>query len=113
MSIARWRNWCYPPGGTTDDGTGNVALAAHRDTFFRPLKNVRQGDRIRMTTPDGIFTYVVRDTRIVAPTDVSVLEPTPEDTLTLITCYPFTYIGTAPKRFVVRAIRNAELRTQN
>lgn len=83
--------------------SGNIAFAAHRDTFFRPLKNIRAGDRIRVSTPDGDFTYIVRDTRIVAPTEVSVLDPTPEPTLTLITCHPFNYVGPAPNRFIVRA----------
>lgn len=88
---------------------GNVVLAAHRDTFFRPLKDVRRGDRIRVTTSDGAFTYVVRETRVVAPDDVSVLDPTPAPTLTLVTCYPFNYIGAAPKRFVVRATETTEI----
>ncbi len=82
---------------------GNIAFAAHRDTFFRPLKNIRAGDHIRVSTPDGDFTYIVRDTRIVTPTEVSVLHPTPEPTLTLITCHPFNYVGPAPNRFIVRA----------
>ena len=82
---------------------GNAALAAHRDTFFRPLRHVRLGDRVRVTTQDGVFDYKVSDTRIVNPEDVSVLEPTTERTLTLITCYPFNYVGSAPQRFVVRA----------
>lgn len=84
---------------------GNAALAGHRDTFFRPLEHVRRGDQVRVTTTTGTYTYVVRDTRVVDPTDVSVLDPTPADVLTLITCYPFTYVGSAPKRFVVRAAR--------
>jgi sortase A len=82
---------------------GNAALAGHRDTFFRPLKKVRRGDRVRLTTPGGVHEYVVRDTKVVAPTDVSVLNPTRDKTLTLVTCYPFNYVGSAPKRFVVRA----------
>jgi sortase A len=87
---------------------GNIALAAHRDTFFRPLKNIRRGDRVRFTTPDGVHEYRVSDTRVVQPDDVSVLEPTAEPTLTLITCYPFAYVGSAPQRFIVRATREAE-----
>ena len=84
---------------------GNSALAAHRDTFFRPLKDIAVGDLIRVTTPRGLFEYRVRDSLIVNPEDVWVLEPTNGQTLTLITCYPFSYIGHAPKRFVVRAER--------
>ena len=82
---------------------GNAAFAGHRDTFFRGLRNVRGGDQVVVTTPDGVFNYIVRETRIVKPTDASALEPTSKPTLTLITCYPFDYIGFAPKRFIVRA----------
>jgi sortase A len=82
---------------------GNAAFAAHRDTFFRSLENVRAGDRIVVTTPTGRHQYVVRDTKVVSPRDVSVLDPTPEPTLTLVTCFPFRYIGSAPERFIVRA----------
>ncbi len=82
---------------------GNAALAGHRDTFFRGLRDVRNGDRIVVTTPAAVHQYVVRDHRVVEPTDVSVLDSTPGRTLTLVTCYPFTYLGAAPKRFVVRA----------
>ena len=82
---------------------GNVAFAGHRDTFFRPLRHIRAGDRIVVTTPEGEFDYVVRETRVVPPTDVSVLDPTPRPTLTLVTCHPFNFVGNAPNRFIVRA----------
>jgi len=82
---------------------GNAGLAGHRDTFFRGLRDVRNGDRIVVTTPDAVLRYEVLSTRIVEPTDVSVLEPTAASTLTLVTCYPFNYIGSAPKRFIVQA----------
>ncbi len=82
---------------------GNAALAAHRDSFFRPLKHVRKGDRIQVTTPEGTHEYAVSETRIVDPEDVWVLDPTPQPTLTLVTCYPFNYVGSAPRRFIVRA----------
>jgi sortase A len=84
---------------------GNSVLAAHRDTFFRPLAGIRRNDVIRFTTKDTELEYVVRETKIVQPTDVEVLAPTQASTLTLITCYPFHYIGPAPKRFVVTAER--------
>jgi sortase A len=84
---------------------GNAAIAAHRDTFFRPLKDVRCGDEIRVTSAHGVFLYRVRDTRIVAPDDLSVLAPARGRALTLVTCYPFYYIGAAPKRFIVWADR--------
>lgn len=92
--------------------TGNSVLAAHRDTFFRPLKGIRRDDIIRFTTGHGEIEYVVRATKIVEPTDVAVLAPTSSSTLTLITCYPFNYIGPAPKRFVVQAERS-DFVTQN
>jgi sortase A len=82
---------------------GNVVLAAHRDTFFRPLKDVRAGDAITLKTRKGDFGYVVESTSVVRPTDVYVLEPTGGQTLTLITCFPFYYVGAAPNRFIVRA----------
>jgi sortase A len=84
---------------------GNSALAGHRDTFFRGLKNIRVNDDLRLTTPYGDFTYQVTRTVIVMPTDLSVLDPTDEQTLTLVTCYPFSYVGHAPKRFIVQAVR--------
>lgn len=82
---------------------GNSAFAAHQDTFFGALKDVRVGDAVLVTTPEGRHEYVINETRIVNPRDVSVLAPTPEPTLTLVTCYPFDSIGAAPKRFIVRA----------
>ena len=82
---------------------GNSALAAHRDTLFRRLRDVRSNDVVRLTTPYGNFDYRVRETLIVDPEDLWVLDPTPTTTLTLITCYPFNYVGSAPRRFIVRA----------
>lgn len=83
--------------------TGNVGLAGHRDTFFRQLQNIRPDDRIRITSVDGTYTYQVERTTIVNPSDVWVLDPTEHGALTLVTCYPFSYVGSAPQRFVVRA----------
>jgi len=82
---------------------GNVALAGHRDTFFRPLRNIRLGDEIRFTTSVRSFEYVVESIEVVAPTDIRVLETSTGHELTLLTCFPFYYVGPAPKRFVVRA----------
>jgi sortase A len=82
---------------------GNVALAGHRDTFFRPLRDIRLGDEIRFTTSVRSFEYVVESIEVVAPTDIRVLEPSTGHDLTLLTCFPFYYVGSAPKRFVVRA----------
>lgn len=83
---------------------GNVVLAAHRDTFFRPLEHVRQGDLIHLKTVSGSFAYRVETISIVEPTQTEVLAPTEEPVLTLVTCYPFRFIGPAPKRFIVRAV---------
>jgi sortase A len=83
--------------------SGNVVLAGHRDTFFRPLKRVHAGDAITLKTRDGDFEYLVESTAVVPPSDVQVLEPRGGRTLTLITCFPFSYLGSAPDRFIVRA----------
>ncbi len=82
---------------------GNVVLAGHRDTFFRPLREVRPGDVITLKTPDGDFQYRVESTAVVPPSDVQALEASSERTLTLITCFPFHYVGSAPNRYIVRA----------
>jgi sortase A len=82
---------------------GNVVIAGHRDTIFRPLRNVREGDLVDVTTETTIAHYKVVSTRVVPPTDLSVLEPSGGNSLTLITCYPFGFVGQAPERFVVRA----------
>ncbi len=83
--------------------SGNVVLAGHRDTFFRPLKDVHAGDAITLKTRDGDVEYLVESTAVVPPSDVRVLQPTGGHTLTLITCFPFYYLGSAPDRFIVRA----------
>jgi sortase A len=84
---------------------GNVAVSAHRDTFFRPLRNIRRDDVIQFTTIRGTFRYSVVSTKIVQPSDVSVLASGNTEVLTLITCYPFYFVGSAPDRFIVRAKR--------
>jgi sortase A len=83
--------------------SGNFALAAHRDTLFRALKDIKRDDLITFQSQKQTFTYQVQSWRIVTPTDVSVLGSDGHETLTLITCYPFYYVGSAPKRFIVRA----------
>ena len=85
------------------DEPGNVGLAGHRDTFFRPLRKIRSGDLITVTTAHGIVRYSTEWTRIVKPDDVSVLKSSGDPALTLVTCYPFYFVGGAPERFVVRA----------
>ena len=85
---------------------GNSGIAGHRDGFFRGLKDIVQGDTIRLDTLHGSFVYRVERTWIVKPEDVSVLEPTPVPAITLVTCYPFYFQGSAPMRFIVRAVRD-------
>jgi len=91
---------------------GNIAIAGHRDGFFRSLKDVRAGDVIELTTRDGPSAYVVEGTWIVQPDDVSVLDPTTAPSITLVTCYPFYFVGSAPQRFIVRATRSIDSVTQ-
>jgi sortase A len=91
------------PGTALPGEAGNVGLAGHRDTFFRPLKDLRIKDEIQFSTLTGDFKYEVESLTVVEPDNVGVLAPSHENVLTIVTCYPFFYIGAAPKRFVVRA----------
>lgn len=92
------------PGSALPGNRGNTVLAAHRDTFFRPLRGIRIGDRVKIHQPGGDDIYIVKSARVVQPNEVDVLKSTAEPSLTLITCYPFRFIGPAPERFVVRAV---------
>jgi len=93
-------------GGTALPGhAGNIGISGHRDTFFRPLRNIRKNDVIHVTTLDGEYHYRVVSTSIVKPSDVSVLESDGREILTLVTCHPFYFVGAAPNRFIVRAER--------
>jgi sortase A len=91
------------PGTALPGRMGNVGLAGHRDTFFRALRNIREDDTIELQTTQGTYRYVVKSTKIVTPRDVSVLAASGGENLTLVTCYPFYYVGSAPKRFIVHA----------
>lgn len=84
---------------------GNVAFAGHRDTFFRPLRNIHMDDEITLTTLKGVYRYRVDSTELVKPEDTVVLKDSADAVLTLVTCYPFYYVGPAPRRFIVRALR--------
>jgi sortase A len=93
----------HVPGTALPGTSGNVAIAGHRDRHFRSLKDIAPGDRILLKAPWGSYGYTVETIAIVEPSAVEYLEPTAEPALTLITCYPFYYVGHAPKRFIVRA----------
>jgi sortase A len=93
------------PGTPLPGQQGNVAITGHRDTFFRPLHNIRKDDEITLTTLNGSYRYRVDSTQVVEPEDTEVLADSDDAVLTLVTCYPFYFVGPAPKRFIVRAYR--------
>jgi sortase A len=94
----------HVPSTQTAGAPGNFAIAAHRDTLFRALKDIKEGDTVTFRSAQQEYDYQVTSTKIVKPTDVSVLRPQGSDKLlTMITCYPFYYVGSAPKRFIVTA----------
>lgn len=93
------------PGSARPGEVGNMVLAGHRDTFFRPLRRVRLNDRIRLTVPPNVYEYRVQSVRVVEPEETSVLDSKGVEELTLVTCYPFRYFGASPERFIVSATR--------
>jgi sortase A len=101
--------------GTTQIGeNGNIGIAGHRDGFFRGLKDIKVGDRMDLEGPHRTETYVVDQLQIVSPGDVGVLLPRSKPSLTLVTCYPFYFIGSAPLRYIVHASRlDSELKSDN
>jgi LPXTG-site transpeptidase (sortase) family protein len=93
------------PGTPLPGKEGNVGIAGHRDTFFRGLQEIHEDDAIVVTTRGGIYRYRVSSRAVVSPRDTQVLEDSPLPSLTLVTCYPFHYLGPAPERFIVHAVR--------
>ena len=93
----------HVPGTSLPGGDGNIAIAAHRDTYFRKLEGIRPGDDIHVETVRGTYEYVVDSTEIVDPADTRPMASRAQPELTLITCYPFHFVGSAPKRFIVHA----------
>jgi sortase A len=91
------------PGTALPGGSGNVAIAGHRDTFFRALRDIRRNDSITLETTAGTYNYRVRSVQIVEPYVTQVLAPSDRPSLTLITCYPFYFVGSAPERYIVNA----------
>jgi len=101
LELNRGAGWIE---GTARPATqGNVGIAGHRDGFFRPLKDARVGDRIELRTNDTTSVYAVDEITIVTPQDVHVLQPRARPSLTLVTCYPFYFVGSAPQRYIVHA----------
>ena len=99
---------------TSEPGeAGNVVLGGHRDTFFRPLRGIRTGDSIKLLTPQGSYNYTVDWTKVVDPENTELLKTTPQPSLTLVTCYPFHFVGPAPRRFIVRAHQETEVATSS
>ena len=99
----------HVPGTALPGQPGNVGITAHRDTFFRPLRNIQMDDVITLTTLQGEYRYRVVSTKVVSPQDVEVLDSTGGEVLTLVTCYPFYFVGAAPNRFIVRAERVTDM----
>ena len=93
------------PGSALPGEAGNLAISGHRDTFFRALKDIQRDDEVLLRTPEGSYQYRVESIRVVEPDDITVLDYSGESVLTLVTCYPFYYVGPAPKRFIVLAHR--------
>jgi sortase A len=86
---------------------GNVGIAGHRDGYFRGLKEIARGDTMELETLSGVDSYRITDIWIVKPEDVQVLDPTPQPSVTLVACYPFYFVGHAPQRYIVRAVRES------
>ena len=93
------------PKTALPEESGNIGIAAHRDSYFRALRLIRPDDAIALGTPKGRLGFMVTETEIVRPSDIQVLAPAPGRDLTLVTCYPFYYVGSAPQRFIVHARR--------
>ena len=97
----------HVPGTALPGDDGNTCIAAHRDKFFRALRFIQPHDEIVLQTSEGELKYIVNSTQIVNPSDTQVLMPAPNRDLTLVTCYPFFYVGSAPHRFIVHAVRES------
>ena len=95
----------HVPGTALPGHAGNVGIAAHRDTFFRPLRRIQRNDMVILSMAEGDYRYRVASTNVVPAEAIQVLNPTANESLTLVTCFPFDFIGAAPKRFIVRAER--------
>ena len=101
LDMDRGAGWI--PGTARPGETGNVGIAGHRDGYFRALKDAEVGDSLQLQTPTGLDRYVIEEILIVDPLDIEVLDPTDEQVLTIVTCYPFYFVGSAPQRYILRA----------
>ena len=102
LDMDRGAGWI--PGTSQPGELGNIGIAGHRDGYFRVLKDANVGDRLHLRTPAGLEQYEIDDIFIVDPLDVEILDPTDGQTITLVTCYPFYFVGHAPQRYIVRAV---------
>jgi sortase A len=99
--------------GTARPGEdGNIGIAGHRDGFFRGLKDIQEGDRIELVTATETDTYTIDRIVVVTPDDVTVIAPRPRPSITLVTCYPFYFVGSAPQRYIVQASMNPRMKAQ-
>jgi sortase A len=103
LALNRGVGWIAGTARPGDPGNGNIGMAGHRDGFFRGFKNIAVGDAIELATPGVVSLYTVDNIEIVSPDDVQVLRPRGQPSLTLVTCYPFYFVGDAPQRFIVHA----------
>lgn len=103
LDMDRGAGWI--PGTARPGEAGNIGIAGHRDGYFRALKDAEVGDTLRLRTSAGLERYVIDEILIVDPLDIEVLDPTDRQTLTMVTCYPFYFVGSAPQRYIVRAVR--------
>jgi sortase A len=109
LVLNRGAGWIAETARPGDAANSNIGIAGHRDGFFRAFKDIAIGDAIELATPGVVSLYEVGSTEIVAPEDVGVLRPRGVPSLTLVTCYPFYFIGDAPQRFIVHATLNRQL----
>jgi sortase A len=111
LVLNRGIGWIAGTAKPGDPGDGNIGMAGHRDGFFRGFKDIALGDVVELSTRGVVGVYAVDSTEIVSPSDVGVLRPRGAPSLTLVTCYPFYFVGDAPQRFIVHATlkRHVEL----
>ena len=103
LALNRGVGWIAGTARPGEAGNGNIGIAGHRDGFFRGFKDILLGDEVQLSTLEGVSLYAVDNIEIVSPDNVAVLRPRSAPALTLVTCYPFYFVGDAPQRFIVHA----------